>query len=44
MVKKVLLAAIVLAGGWFVYKRLQSDKAEENLWAEATDPISPSGR
>jgi hypothetical protein len=42
MFKKILLAAVLVAGGWFVYKRLQSGKAEENLWAEATDPISPS--
>lgn len=40
--KKVILAAIVIAGGWFVYKRLQAGRAEENLWAEATDPITPA--
>ncbi|GAA2757385.1 DLW-39 family protein [Actinopolymorpha rutila] len=43
MIKKALLAAVAIAGGWFAYKRLQADKAEQNLWAEATDPVPPSG-
>ena len=43
MAKKALLAAIAIVGGWLAYKRLQADEAEQNLWAEATDPVPPSG-
>lgn len=44
MMKKALVAAVVAAGGWLVYKRLQADKAEQNLWAEATDSVRTSAR
>ena len=43
MAKKALLVAIAVLGGWLAYRRLQADKAEQNLWAEATDPVPPSG-
>ena len=43
MVKKLLLVALVGLGGWFLYKRLQAGKEEQNLWAEATDTVSPAG-
>ncbi len=38
---KLLVGAVVAAAGWFGYKRLQADKAEQDLWAEATDPVTP---
>jgi hypothetical protein len=41
MGKKLILLALAAIGGWFVYRRLQADKAEQNLWAEATDPVPP---
>ncbi|WP_020574609.1 DLW-39 family protein [Actinopolymorpha alba] len=43
MAKKALLAALVILGGWLAYRRLQSEKAGQDLWAEATDPVPPSG-
>lgn len=43
MIKKLLLAALVALGGWLIYKRIQADKEEQNLWAEATDTVSPAG-
>lgn len=44
MIKKALVATVLAAGGWLLYKRLQADKAEQNLWAEATDSVSPSSQ
>jgi hypothetical protein len=40
--KKLLLLALVAAGGFLVYRQVQADKAEQDLWTEATDPV-PSG-
>ncbi|GAA2739670.1 DLW-39 family protein [Kitasatospora cinereorecta] len=42
-VKKLLLVALVALGGFFVYRQVQADKAEQDLWTEATDPV-PAGR
>lgn len=39
--KKLLLAGIVAAAGYVGYKKLQGDQAEQDLWAEATDPLAP---
>ncbi|PPK93900.1 hypothetical protein CLV92_109178 [Kineococcus xinjiangensis] len=36
--KKVLLLALA-AGGILVWRRRASDRAERDLWAEATDTI-----
>ncbi|HSK26485.1 MAG TPA: DLW-39 family protein [Jiangellales bacterium] len=41
MNKKVLLAAVAAVAGYVGYKRIQADKAEQDLWAEATDPVPP---
>jgi hypothetical protein len=41
-VKKVLLAALTAAGGLAVWRKVQADKAEQDLWAEATDPVTPA--
>ncbi|REF36500.1 DLW-39 family protein [Thermasporomyces composti] len=43
MAKKVLLVALAVLGGWLAYRRFMSDRAERDLWTEATDPIPPSG-
>jgi hypothetical protein len=37
--KKLLLVALVGVGGFLVYRQLQADKAEQDLWTEATDPV-----
>ncbi|HEU4491730.1 MAG TPA: DLW-39 family protein [Jiangellales bacterium] len=42
MNKKVLLVAVAAVAGYLGYKRVQADKAEQDLWAEATDPVPPS--
>ncbi|MEQ4208333.1 DLW-39 family protein [Actinopolymorpha sp. B17G11] len=43
MSKKLLLVVLAVLGGWLAYRRLQADKAEESLWAEATDTVPPAG-
>lgn len=40
--KKVLLAAVLAVAGYVGYRRYQSGQAEQDLWAEATDPIPPA--
>ncbi|WP_371480366.1 DLW-39 family protein [Kitasatospora sp. NBC_00315] len=40
--KKLLLVALVALGGFFVYRQVQADRAEQDLWTEATDPV-PAG-
>jgi len=39
VVKKLLLLALAIIGGLLVYRQAQSGKAEQDLWAEATDPV-----
>ncbi|MFC5731219.1 DLW-39 family protein [Nocardioides vastitatis] len=39
MVKKLLLAALAAAGVALAGKKLQQSKAEQALWAEATDKL-----
>lgn len=39
--KKLLFAVLVGIAGYLGYKRVQADRAEEDLWAEATDPVAP---
>ena len=36
--KKLLLAAAVAAGAMIAYRKAVSERAEQDLWAEATDP------
>jgi hypothetical protein len=38
--KKVLLAALVGVAGYLGYKKMQAAKDEQDLWAEATDPVA----
>jgi hypothetical protein len=42
--KKLLLLALVAAGGFLVYRQVQADKAEQDLWTEATDPVPASSK
>jgi hypothetical protein len=39
--KKFLFTAILAIAGYLGYKRVKSDRAEQDLWAEATDPVKP---
>lgn len=38
VVVKKIIAALVAAAGFAVWRKVQSDKAEQALWAEVTDP------
>jgi hypothetical protein len=42
--KKVLITTLVAIAAYLGYKRVQADKAEQDLWAEATDPVAPRDR
>ena len=42
MIKKLVLTALAAAGVAFAVKKLQESKAEQALWAEATDQL-PGG-
>ena len=42
--KKLLLVALVAAGGLLVYRQVQADKAEQDLWTEATDPVPATAK
>ena len=37
--KKILLLALAAAGAVFAKKKLEESKAEQALWAEATDNV-----
>jgi hypothetical protein len=38
-VKKLLLLALVSAGAFAIWRKMESDKAEQDLWAQATDSV-----
>jgi len=40
--KKILFGAVLALVGYVGYRRYQSGRAEQDLWAEATDPIPPA--
>jgi hypothetical protein len=42
MVKKIALLALAAAGVAFATRKLQESKAEQALWAEATDKLPRS--
>jgi hypothetical protein len=42
--KKLLITVLVALAGYLGYRRVQADKAEQDLWAEATDPVAPRER
>ncbi len=37
--KKLLLIALAAVGGLLVYRQIQADRAEQDLWTEATDSV-----
>ena len=38
-VKKLILTVLAAAGGALALKKYKEGKTEEDLWAEATDPV-----
>ncbi|WP_240641217.1 DLW-39 family protein [Nocardioides ferulae] len=40
--KKILLLLLAAAGAVVAKKKLDESKAEQALWAEATDPVRPA--
>jgi hypothetical protein len=41
MPKKLIVLAIAVAGAVWAWRKTQADSAEQDLWAEATDPVTP---
>jgi hypothetical protein len=37
--KKFVLLVAAVAGGVAAWRKMQADKAEQDLWAEATDKV-----
>ncbi|MGH3425669.1 MAG: DLW-39 family protein [Nocardioidaceae bacterium] len=37
--KKLVAVALAAAGAWWVLNKSKADKAEHDLWAEATDRV-----
>jgi hypothetical protein len=37
--KKLLLLAGLAAGAFAIWRKMESDKAEQDLWAQATDSV-----
>lgn len=37
LVKKLLVVGVVAVGGFLVWKKMQADKLEQDLWTEATN-------
>ncbi len=37
--KKLLVLAAAGVGAFAVWRKVEADKAEQNLWAEATDAV-----
>lgn len=42
--KKLLLVALAALGGYVVWRQVQADRAEQDLWTEATDPVPAASR
>jgi hypothetical protein len=40
-VKRLILLVLAAIGGFLVYRQVQAGKAEQDLWAEATDSVNP---
>jgi len=41
-VKKIVIAAVAVAGSVLALLKFKSGKSEEKLWAEATDSVPPT--
>ena len=39
--KKLLVVALAGFGGYFAYKKTRKSKPEQDLWADAVDPVAP---
>jgi hypothetical protein len=39
-VKKLVVLAVAAAAGFLVWKKFQDDKAEQDLWTEATNEFA----
>ena len=37
--KKLIVTLLASVGAFAVWRRVQADKAEQDLWAEATDSV-----
>ena len=37
--KKLFLLLLVGAGAFAIWRKMESDKAEQDLWAQATDSV-----
>lgn len=37
--KKLLVTVLASVGAFAVWRKVVADKAEQDLWAEATDPV-----
>jgi hypothetical protein len=37
--KKLLVVVLAALGGLFAYRKVQATQTEQDLWAEATDPV-----
>jgi hypothetical protein len=42
LMKKLILVALAAVAGLLVYRQIQADRAEQDLWTEATDAV-PAG-
>jgi len=38
--KKVLFLAVVAAAGYVVWRKIEDDRLERELWAEVTDAVA----
>jgi hypothetical protein len=38
-VKKLFALVLLAAAGFAVWRKMESDRAEQALWAEVTDPV-----
>ncbi|MEU8223354.1 DLW-39 family protein [Kribbella sp. NPDC048915] len=39
--RKIMLVLLAGVGGYFVYKKTQQARADQDLWAEVADPVTP---
>ncbi len=37
--KKIITLVAAAAAGFAVWRKIEADKAEQELWAEVTDPV-----
>jgi uncharacterized protein YxeA len=37
--KKIVVLLVAVAAGFAIWRKMEADKAEQQLWAEVTDPV-----